>query len=239
MRTAPQPWTPEEIAILAEQWKTNRPVSEWQHLLPNRTYKAIKAYGERHDMGNRANGEWSDEEKQILRAHWKSAKVSTEVFQMLPNRSEEAIRRMAHRMRLESRRKVPGAATWETMQQILADGRPRTVAELEEESGWSERNIRTVIRDHIGQDLFISRWIPRSKTGAPPTAVFALGKRRNAPKPKALSRAQTQKRYWKRAKEEQPEKIAAKIARDKLVRVESAGKLHRPDPAASWMFNPC
>lgn len=180
--------------------------------------------------------EWTEDEDKILKAEWNSGKFIRDWMYLLPNRSLEAISQRGKRT-LGARRRPRPSEIWKDVKAVLMDGQRRSVEQLIAETGWSDRGIRDQIRNHIGEEIYISQWLSRAETGTQPTALFSLGNKKNAKKPKPVPMKICQRNYIKRVKDNKPEVFDKKLAKDRLRKAEKRGLLIRPDPAAAWMFN--
>lgn len=183
---------------------------------------------------------WTEEEKTIIRQWWPTTNPIRTWMHLIPGKSRPSILGMGKRMGLGIRpmlRKPTNAQSWLCILQLLADGRLRSVNEIAERTGFSDKVIRKQLRDHIGQEVYVAEWrfeINRH------TALFAVGSnRRNAPKPKAKTKAQIQRNYMVRVKNFEPAKHEARLSRERARKHARKEMPRATDPAASWMFNPC
>lgn len=232
-------WTQQDEQILANNWGHNEDVKSWMHLLPGRDERAIRMHAYRKGLGRNKDDRmpWTEAETQILKEHWYGRQSIKHWADKLPGRTIEGIRSYAKRINLGVRRRPCISEVWKDVKAVLSDGRKRSVAQLVAETGWEDRGIRRQIREHIGEEIYISQWLSKTETGTQPTALFSLGKKKNAAKPKPVPMKVCQRNYIKRIKKEKPEVFAKKLAKDKFRKAEKRGMLIRPDEAASWMFN--
>lgn len=187
--------------------------------------------------------QWSKEEIRVVLENYKLRPLK-EWAHLIPERSSKSIYHIAQRFtakgdsiadnRKERRRHdVP---IWKAVHDMLLRG-SMSANRLAEMTGISERAIRNYLRDNIGVTVYIKEWLLRRDTGKPDEALFALGNKPNARKPKPLKQSEVHKRYRKRLNEERPDVVAMRIQRDHMRRMEREGRLIRMDIAAAWMTN--
>ncbi|MBR8409812.1 helix-turn-helix domain-containing protein [Burkholderia cenocepacia] len=98
--------------------------------------------------------------------------------------SDDAIRRAVGRWKLHRPEGHIGIETranlaWPRIRAVLADSTGMSVPEIQLATGLSKQAALTALKRHRAE-LHVARWIPTSRK---PRAVWALGKRMDAPKP--------------------------------------------------------
>jgi len=232
-------WTDEEKAIMADNWGKGLSQQEWAELIPGKTFGALQAYALRNKMGGNRFAFWTPEEDAILKTYWSTRKPMDEWMHLLPGRTRRGTYAHAKIIELGPRPRPYISTLWNDVVTLLADRKPRSIQQISDETGWSDRWIRSQIRRRIGEEIYIAKWIPKAKNGTQPTAMFLIGNEKNADKPKPLPRDVIQKRYMDRMKKKSPIDYQKKIARETLKRRVRNGKpiVTQADPAAAWMFN--
>ncbi len=232
-------WTEEEKAIIAENWGKGLSPKALEEILPGKSFGAMQAFALRNKMGGNRLSLWTPAEDVILKEYWPTRKPLAEWLHLLPGRTKLGTYRRARTLNLGVRQKPYVSALWSDIEKLLADRKPRSIKQLVEETGWSNWWIRAQIRRRIGEEIYIARWIPKAKNGTQPEALFMLGKKPNAAKPKPLPGKEVWHRYTDRMKKERPEDFKKMMEKKKIKQKVRSGKpiVTQADPAAVWMFN--
>lgn len=175
-------------------------------------------------------------EKAVILEHWNTQDPIRVWAHLLPNRSEDAIIGIARRMGLGKRnlsRKPSYVQSWDCMQILLKDGKPRSVSEIAEKTGFDCSSIRKQVKDRIGTEVYVAGWRFEENRNV---ALIMLGRQQNAPRPPAKTKAQVQKVYINRTKMLRPEKYEEYNRRRRVAASAKAEKPVRADIAASWMM---
>lgn len=85
-----------------------------------------------------------------------------------------------------------------------------------------------------GRQIHIARWL-RSQTGGAPSAVYAAGEGKDAPRPVPISSVEATRRWWKKVKRDDPAKYEVHLAKARQ-RYRNRTFKPRPDVAAAWLF---
>lgn len=182
---------------------------------------------------------WTKEEDEILRSNYGKIKVVA-IAALLVDRNEDAIWKRAHRLELQNKRVAPQYdrfPNWVAIQKQLETG-PKSTRQIADATGLRVAHVRDMLKRRRGRTVYILGWTSEKGDGGD-IALYALGENRHdTPQPKKLTQAQRDKQYKKRLRESDPETYYTRTARDRLKRAIKTGKLVKPDPAASWMFNP-
>lgn len=175
-------------------------------------------------------------EKAVILDHWNTQDPIRVWAHLLPGRSEDGIRGIALRMGLGKRnlsRKPTYIQSWDCMQALLKDGKPRSVPEISAKTGFDRSSIRRQVKDRIGVEVYVAGWRMEENKYV---ALISLGQRRNAPRPRAKTRAEIQKIYINRTKMLRPEKYEEYNRKRRVAYSARVEKPVRADIAASWMM---
>lgn len=183
---------------------------------------------------------WTPEEDAVLRQIWAATGSLKEGMHLLPGRSYRAT--IAHGQWLGLGRRVNFkksrySPTWDAIKTVLQDKRMRSAVELARETGASRRAVMQQLADHHGAEVRIAGYLKSTGVGYP-TALWKLGKGKDAQRPPPTPKSVIYKRQYKRLKEDRPDLLAARNAQMRLRYAEKAGKLIRRDPAAAWIGTP-
>ncbi|WP_186224587.1 hypothetical protein [Burkholderia gladioli] len=179
---------------------------------------------------------WPEEEERLLREHWANPAPIKTFAHLFPKRTIGAIERHAHDMGLPSRRALRREFSAQTtMARIKAcmQEKPGTVADLAERAIVSKHTVRRFISD-FRSDIYVRRYAPRSASGYR-AAVWAVGKRPDAPKPAPEPRGAAAARYYRR-KAKDPVWMADMAARLRKSYARKRGTKIRRDAAAIALF---
>lgn len=175
-------------------------------------------------------------EKSIIIEHWNTQDPIRVWAHLIPGRSEDAIIGIARRIGLGKRnlsRKPSYIQSWDCMQILLKDGKPRSVPEMAERTGFNVTVIRRQVKDRIGQEVYVAGWRFEANRYV---ALIALGQRHNAPRPPAKTKAQIQRIYINRAKILRPEIIEENNRKRRVKAQEERTVEVKADIAASWLM---
>ena len=184
---------------------------------------------------------WTEAERAIVKQKWHTHQPIEQWADLLPGRTFHGISRIAKVMGLGDRPGKPRLAyayCWNCICAVLADKKPRTIAELAEATGFTKSEVRKHISARIGEETYVAEW---RIVGSHHVAVFMLGARKaNAKPPELTRRQQTNRNYYLRMKHFEPAKYEAmlrkKEADRKAAKIDARPK--QTDSAASWLFNP-
>ena len=147
------------------------------------------------------DGDWSHAEKMKLRYWWKKPEPIKTWVHRFPGRTRRAIEAKAHEMGLPNRHATarPQFAENTTGAAIRAAliARPSTRAELEALKIASPSTICRFIRNHRAS-MHIHDYAERSGTDGSAAEIWAWGMGDDAPRPTAVSRAEMDRRYYKK-----------------------------------------
>ncbi|CAN7302266.1 hypothetical protein LJR296_001403 [Cupriavidus necator] len=178
---------------------------------------------------------WADEEIRTLRREWKNGKPVKDWAHKIPGRSILAIKGRAAELELGPRKidRTGRSTTWLLMQNLLADGKPRSTLQMSQEVAVSRRALDHCVRQMHRKGLRVGDWGPQGLDGVRPR-LWVLGQAPDAPRPPTPTRKERNHRRWLEIKKD-PERLGLRYAIGKNRNAERAGRLIRRDPAASWI----
>ena len=140
---------------------------------------------------------WTPEEDAALREVWASRETLKQNAHRFGAHSMAAIRERCRALKL-GRRPVPVrsqySAIWEAARNYLANVGPADLFELSEALDLPYESLSTALKAAWKREpLHVHGYIKRKKNG-PPGRVWALGKGRNAPRPKAIDQREFNQR---------------------------------------------
>lgn len=164
---------------------------------------------------------WTEQEKAIVKAYWNTTQLIRQWMHLLPGRTEDHIRKAGRRMKLGVRVEVKHHSNaWVCVEQLLGDGKMRTIREIGKKTGFSDTRIRALVREHVGHEIYVADWSWEDNRHA---AMFALGRNKpNKTRPKYKATKTTPKPMFEPIIPDAPHIDSPK----------------RADLAANWMFNP-
>ena len=181
---------------------------------------------------------WTDDMKAILAENWPNPAPIRTWLHLLPGKSRNSVLGMAHRMGLPVRgkkRKPSFVQSWDCIETLLRDGKPRSVPEIAERTGFNASVCRKQMRDRIGNEVYVCEWRWEINKWV---ALFLLGANKpNARRPKPKTHAKVQAAYYKRMKKD-PEAHEAHKLRRRMRDQKKKAAPAKTDFAASWLFNP-
>ena len=184
---------------------------------------------------------WTPEEVQRLRREWKNGQPIRLWVDKFPGRSEHAINTKALHLKLDKRGGGPKAgnsASWNTIKKLLAEHGPMTDLQLANASGWSRKHISDELaRHHATKEVHVADYAPKTMRGRPPR-LWAIGRGKDAVPPAPMTIVQIYKKRWRHIKQNRPDILAARSARQKVRHAEKVGKLIRRDVSAAWITAP-
>lgn len=177
---------------------------------------------------------WTDAEIATLRYMWGSDQPLRMWADLLPGRGDRAIYCKAHRLGLPDRTEQitkPVPIGWRIVQRLLADGTPRTAADIAAATGLSRWSVTSQLNRRSGSDVHISEYRP----GRHPERVWKIGPGKNAERPAPKPHKLCVQEWRRRAQKTKPEIFDAINGRRRNRYAEKRGKLIRRDPAAAWI----
>lgn len=184
--------------------------------------------------------EWTNEEKAIVAEWWPTTSPIRLWQHLIPGRSRDAIIGQARRLGLGKRpvnRKPTYTQSWICIEQLLSDGKPRSVPEIGKKTGFNVSVVRKQLQDRIRVQVYVSEWRWEVNKYV---ALFALGANKpNVRRPKPKTHAENQRKCYERRKKFRPEAHEEHLRKRRL---RDAAKRPAPptaDIAANWLFNPC
>lgn len=185
---------------------------------------------------------WTESEKAIVKQKWHTHQPIEQWLDLLPGRTFHGISRIAKVMGLGDRPHKPRltyAYCWSCIGDVLADKKPRTIAEMAEATGFTKSEIRKHMTARVGTETYVAGW---KLEGTHHSAMFMIGANKpNAPLPEPTKRQKTNRDYYLRMKHFEPQKYEAMLRKKeqarKAARIDAVQR--QPDMSASWMFNPC
>lgn len=177
---------------------------------------------------------WTKEEDDLLRKWWPTTRKLVHIADLFPERNPESMMERARRLGLGNRVNVPrGGGSWLVIERALKAG-PMTALEIAEKTGLKPARVMEVIRIYR-ENVYVFGWTDPVVGGR--SRIFALGRnQKDKPRPKKMTRQEINRAYMRRTRAERPE-LSTKWQQAHSQRKRDA-KGAKPDPAASWMFNP-
>jgi len=180
---------------------------------------------------------WTEEEDAALCDVWDlptSLKVHLHLF---PDRTYRAVICHGWELGLSKRdmKTYPHySPVWDALSRVMREhDAPASAKELSHISGIPLRSIMTQLKSHRGTDCYVAQYMKVGKRGVV-MARWRLGNQPDAPWPARTPTSVLNKRAYKALKENRPDLLAARLARQRLRYAEKTGKLIRRDPAAAW-----
>lgn len=180
---------------------------------------------------------WTDEENALLRELWKSSMKIDVLAGHFPGRKHFTVYEHARRVLNLPARRIPqpfdDLLTWRQISEHLAK-HPATAKEISIATGILQSTVTGLLNSRRGRSVHVSSYARQIMNGIP-VRVWSLGEGKDAPKPKALTDTERKRKYMKRLRKEEPERIELWAEKNRVRKQANAGKLARRDAAASWI----
>ncbi|MDE4918323.1 hypothetical protein ACUXAV_000363 [Cupriavidus metallidurans] len=180
---------------------------------------------------------WTPEEDALLRELWASDVKMDVIASHFPNRQHFTVYEHARRVLGLPQRRIPqpfdDVLSWRLISAQLQKA-PATAKALADATGLKHSTVAGLLKNRHGRLVFISGYV-RHTTRCLPVRVWALGNGRDAHKPRALTATERKRRYMKKLRKKEPERIDAWAAKVRVRKQMKSGELVRRDPAAAWI----
>ena len=145
---------------------------------------------------------WTDKELKILERHWNSGVPIKMWADQLPRHTERAIDckgRKLFGVRADAHF-TEESITWKRIQQVLADGQPRSARQIAAVTGLNKDNIFRTLKAKYPEECHIGGYGKRTNGGGVYPILWLCGPGEDEPMKKGLTKQQAAKKRWEERK---------------------------------------